>query len=405
MTLNQIVAMRIEPRERLLRLFEDRIYNESFKDLSGWDRAAIGVPFPEVSLRFSPDDLRRYFFDRELPNECLEHVKGKIAHLASLRERTPVGPDNILLTPGATAALAVILHLLRDCAVEVVLTDPPFYFSIQKLCAALGMDFIVVNRSVEELDEHSLIFDLIARHRHQRKAIILAHPRYVVSRNYPSPIISEIRRVLNSDDFLIIDQSVDMEFCNHDNFMDLNSMSIKIRTLGKTLGLNGSRLAVIVADKHLIVQLNRHAGILYGSLDVAMLKLGAIIAQDPKLFEDHLSAIRKLVEETALESRLILGNSIFEVVRPENGFLGYILVDTSKIGRFALYHALLSQNVHAMFSAHVGLRQLYHREMIRINYLLNVREGLMVLRRFGERYELNSPSHWLRMERSYRSTL
>jgi histidinol-phosphate/aromatic aminotransferase/cobyric acid decarboxylase-like protein len=374
--------LQIEPRERLLRLFEGRIYTGAFKDLSGWDRPALERTLPEFSLSFSAEELTRYVFDRELPNDCLEDVKRRVANLVSLREGATVPPENLLLAPGATAALAVVLHFLRADEIGVVITDPPFYFSIKKLCDALGIKFISPYKTLNNLDDHDELFQLVERYRHKRKAVILTHPRYVVSRNYPVHFLSHVRSLLDPDDVLVIDQSVDMEFCNRANYFSLDA--IKIRTVGKALGFNGSRLAAIVASSGIIARLNKLAGTIYGSLDVAMLKLGALVAGVPKSFENHLNAARRLVEESVLETRLILGDSIFEVVTPENGFLGYIVVDTSKVGRVELYQALLRESVNAMFSAHLGLGQLGHKEMIRVNYLLDVRDSLMVLKRFAD---------------------
>lgn len=369
----------VEPRERLLRLFEDRIYNDNFKDLSGWDRPAEGIPCSSIRLKLEPKELRRYIFDRELTNELLSYAKDKIAAWLSLRESMPVHPGSILLTPGATAALAVILHTLRVLDVKVVITDPPFYFSVKKLCDALGLTFISIARSLDSLDGHDCIFEMLTRHRQVRKALILTHPRYVLSRNYPGAVLVEARRHLNSDDILIIDQSVDMEFCNQDNYIDFASNFIKIRTIGKALSLNGSRLAVVEANMDLLPDLNRQASILYGSLDAAMLKLGAMLVETPASFETRLRAVSDLVAQAFLETRMILGGSHFEAVRPENGFLGYLTVDTSKVGRFALYQALLRENVHSIFSAHLGLHQSYNREMIRVNYLLDIKPALRVL--------------------------
>lgn len=377
--------MRIEPREQLFRLFEDRVYNSSFKDLSGWDRSIDVNLFPEISINLSSADLRRYIFECELPNESFEEVKRSIAALISARDRITVQPNNLLLTPGATAALAVILHFMRSIDIEVVLTDPPFYFSVQKLCQALGISFEVARRSVEDLDHHDCIFDLIKSHKGRRKAIILTHPRYVISRNYPAEVLSTIRGMLDSGDFLIIDQSVDMEFCNTDSLMHIYPSCIKIRTIGKSLGLNGSRLATLIADEDLVPRLNKQASILYGSLDAAMVSLGALISRSPQEYARHLAAVRKLVDISFIEARTIISDSKFELVKPENGFLGYILVDTSKIGRFTLYNELLRQSVHAMFSAHMGLKPIYQREMIRVNYLLDLRAGLSVLRKIAER--------------------
>lgn len=372
-------------RELLFNLFERRVYGESFKDLSGWDRLAIAQFGTGLRVELSESDLRRYFFDRELSNEPLENIKDEVVNLLSMRDRTLIDPDNLLLTPGATSALSVILHFFRANGVEVVLTDPPFYFSIEKLCLNLGIRFHAVPRTAEELGDDDRIVTLVNKYRGARKAVILTQPRYVISRNYPSEIFTAIQNSLARDDFLVLDQSVDMEFQNKDNFMSLESSFIKVRTIGKALGLNGSRLATITAAENVIVKLNRHAGVLYGSLDVAMLKLGSLIAQCPASFESYLHAMRCLVEERVLEARSILSNPMFELVSPKNGFLGYALIDTSSIGRFSLYQSLLRENVHAMFSEHIGLRRSYRQELIRINYLLDNREALQVLQSLGSK--------------------
>lgn len=379
--LEQSDRLLLERRERLLNLFEKRIYTDSFKDLSGWDKAAVGLPTPEVQINLSPDELHRYVFDRELPHQSLEQAKRDVAHLTSIRDRAHVRPENILLTPGATAALAVVLHFLRAYGIDLILTDPPFYFSIKKLSGSLGMDFVAADRSLDNIDDPGCILRLIKQHRGRRKAVILSHPQYVVSRNYPISILHEVRRSLGSNDLLVLDQSTDMEFCNQDNILDLDSQFIKVRTLGKALSLNGSRLAVLVANNTLTSRLNRYASILYGSLDVAMVRLGSVIAQDPVAFERHLEAVRRLVKDAFLEARLLLGDDAkLELAYPENGFLGYIAVDTTRIGRFMLYQSLLRHSVLAMFSAHVGLRQLYTKELVRVNYLLDIRGGLLAMR-------------------------
>jgi aspartate/methionine/tyrosine aminotransferase len=373
--------MRLEARERLLHLFEERIYTSSLKDLSGWDRAALGVHFPDVHLSFSGDDLRRYIFDRELPNNCLEIAKQKVANLMSLRELAHLEPCNILLTPGATAAISVIAHYLKSCGVRVLITDPPFYFSVKKLCDALGIQFFSAAKSIEEIDDYRPLFRLLERFRNEKKALILTNPKYVISCNYPEQVLAEVAGFLSHDDHVIIDKSVDMEFSRPEESFRDDVRLIKIRTIGKSISINGSRLATIIAGPEVIARLNRHASILYGSLDIAMLKLGSLLADNPDSFKHHLLAIKSLVEENVLEARLLLGGTPFEVAQPENGFLSYVNIDTSKFGRFVLYQSLLRESVHAMFSAHIGLRQLYSREIVRVNYLLDIRAGLMALGR------------------------
>lgn len=373
--------------DRLLDLFENRIYTSSFKHLSGWDEAASKAPTPEICLHFSATELRRYMFDSELPHESLGDAKSKTARLASLREVRSVEPDNILLTPGATAALSVVLHFLRASRVEVVVTDPPFYFSIKKLSAALGLDFVATAKSLDDLDDFNQLLTILKKHRGRRRAVIMANPRYVVSRNWPKSVLATISQMLRADEFLVLDQSVDMEFDGCETGLAEHSLAttIKIRTLGKALSLNGSRLALIIGDASLIAELNKHAGILYGSLDVAMVKLGAVIAEHPERFKVELATLRGLVNEAFLVARALLEGSPFQLVKPENGFLSYIIVDTTLVGRFALYQALLRENVHAIFGAHFGLRQLYHRELIRVNYLLDIRSSLLTLRDIGDR--------------------
>lgn len=367
----------LAPRERLFRLFEDTVHGPALKQFSGWDCPLVGNTFGDIDVHLTSEDLLRYAFDHEIPHVAIESAKESVAQHISTRENTQVSPDDLLLVPGATAALSIAAHLVKKLGHSVLITDPPFYFSTNKICDIIGLPFLAVPRSVEDLNDFDALISTIERCK-QKKAVLLTQPRYVVSRSYPPEVLLAIRQRLSREDLLILDQSADIEL--QGDLLDTNDPRIiRIKTLGKILSINGARLAVIVARSNLLMECHRIAGALFGSLDVAMLRLGVQLIKNQEMFNYQRGAVRRLVEESFLRTRTSLAGAQTSVPKPENGFLSYILVHFPRGGRYLFYQTLLRGRVHAMFGVHLGLKQSYTVDLIRVNYLLNLEPALRII--------------------------
>jgi aspartate/methionine/tyrosine aminotransferase len=365
-------------RERLLRVFENRIYDGNFTELSGWDHPVVPLHCTEQRIVIPEEFLARYVYDREQKHTALVDSKITIRKHLSEREGTSVDDSSFICVPGSTAALTLAIHLVKRKGVETVISDVPYYFSTERVSSAVGLKFMPVRRSAETLRDPQILFDAVRRPSTQKRAIVVTQPRYVLSEDYTADFLHELLSLLGPNDFLILDQATDMIYQNG-NTLPADGRVLKIRSLGKALSANGARLAVILGDRKLIPELNATAGFLFGSLDIAMLLLGTALVQNSDTFRRQLAAVLQHAQNCAFTAQAQVERDGLKLIPPANGFLGHIRIDLAKIPRFSLYQHLLRHDVNALFSEQFGMLRPERYEMLRVNFLLDTRRAMDIL--------------------------
>jgi len=366
--------------ERLFRIFEDRVYGDDFCPLSGWDEIKAPIEFPSFRVDVGPDDLSRYFYDFELENRTFDRAKELVSELLSAREGRTLNTSEVLLAPGTTAAAAAAVIYAYRSGIRCMIADPPVYFSYLRLAELLGMKLVLVPRTIADCDDPKPLSSTLRRLRHEPKLLILTDPRYVLSSPLSLEMLSHASRELSDFDTVIFDRAVDLSETPPHQFDSIATV-VTLRSIGKSVTANASRLSAIIAAPKTIRGINRVAGWLYGSLDAAMISLGVQVMLHNS-FNESLKAVQSEVISQWRIAIALLTSSRATVPRPVNGYLGHAILDLTGIGRYQLFQHLLRNNVHAMFGIHVGFQPIENRELVRINYLVDFREALRRLNQF-----------------------
>lgn len=160
--------------------------------------------------------------------------------------------DDILMTNGAFAGLAVVLHTLVNPGEEVIFISPPWFFYESSIIAAGGKAVRVkVKPDNFDLDIEAIRSAITPRTR----AIIVNSPHNPTGKIYPPETLVELARVLEEASaangqpiYLISDEAYSrIIFDNREYYSPLAyyANSLLVYTYGKTLLTPGERLGYI----------------------------------------------------------------------------------------------------------------------------------------------------------------
>ncbi len=374
--------------QTLRRIFDDRLYENSgpieFLELSGWDHPRLAGSTMSFEVSFTDLELSRYVLDYEQPNIEFETIKKNIAtHLSLLELGTEINHRQIQLTYGGTGALSLLLHWVKSKGIEMVVADPPFYFSLKHLTKYLNLDLIAAERNILGLHDPKPLLRVLQEHKAIRKAVYIAHPRYVVGGAYSKGEIAEILACLRSDDLLIVDNSINLMIEQDSLSLGDHSTVAVVKTIGKSISMYGCRLAAIVTSEAVRAELNTISEWLFGGYDVGMLRVAHQLTVNHYRFKERVLATRQLVDESYRNVLSKLAAEVVALPKPNSTYLGYALVDTDSIGRYRLYQFFLRNRINAMFSEQIGLARIAGLDLIRINYLLDIDKAVGLLSDFA----------------------
>lgn len=361
-------------QEELFRLFERKIYaSGNVKPLSGWDFSIYPGSARNISITLTPNDLSRYNYEAELPNAAIEEGLERAGRILECDYGATLKRADIVMAPSMTSAIAVVLHWLRFRGVLSIIADPPYYFSYLNVAERLGLPFILARRTAEvKLESRPLLAAVTAARR--PAAVILCDPRYVLGSNYSRDELEEILRQLATNDVLIIDHAMDLTRASITNINGLCRV-VRLFGFGKTVAMNGARMAAIVAPG-IAAELRTIAGAIFGSHDIAALKLFSSLLADSEYLAEQRRGVATLVYDNYKRYSSAYKHDRMRFVAPKNGILGYIHLELAVPGRYVFYKRLMNRSVHAMFGQHFGLDSNGVSDLLRINYLLDCRSAL-----------------------------
>lgn len=181
--------------------------------------------------------------------------------------------DNLLLCPGSTSGLALIMLFLKQVELEFMFFITPLYFSVIRLCKFLSIPHQLIATEFEGryTPSKQLLSKMKACKR--KKALFLTHPKYCTGINIiESEFISYID-TLNNGDFLILDETLDLDIpCKVDrflqNYIDPSIQIIRLKSFFKPIQLNAYRLSYIIHPTNLMKPFESCVDVLYGGLDL-----------------------------------------------------------------------------------------------------------------------------------------
>ena len=289
--------------------------------VQGQSELAINPKLAEAADRLISSS-RNHYSPAEGVGELREAVAQKIARFNNIEIDPTATPLQLLITPGATAALIVIAHThLRDSS---ALVFEPYYPYHRRILDELGGHSNVLPLHGENLDLD--VDELRARCREWKdrrefplRAIIACSPANPTGKVFTRTELEAIAAVCQEFDLLCIADEVYEHYVvgerTHISMATLDGMwdrTITVNSFSKSWNISGWRLGYVYGDPKLIAPMNNSNNIFYVCSPTPLqLALAEVLMSDPNYYaalRDKFMAKR----QTAVEALTETGFTIYD---------------------------------------------------------------------------------------------
>ena len=304
--------------------------------VQGQSELAINPKLAEAADRLISSS-RNHYSPAEGVGELREAVAQKIARFNNIEIDPTATPLQLLITPGATAALIVIAHThLRDSS---ALVFEPYYPYHRRILDELGGHSNVLPLHGENLDLD--VDELRARCREWKdrrefplRAIIACSPANPTGKVFTRTELEAIAAVCQEFDLLCIADEVYEHYVvgerTHISMATLDGMrdrTITVNSFSKSWNISGWRLGYVYGDPKLIAPMNNSNNIFYVCSPTPLqLALAEVLMSDPNYYSalrDKFMAKRQTAVDALTEAgfRIYDSSSAFYVwARIPEGF-------------------------------------------------------------------------------------
>ena len=301
---------------------------------------------------------------------CTYFAKNKIA----------VDPQDIIVTSGASEAVAFTFNCIADVGDEIIIPEP-FYANYSGFAAASNINVIPVISLFEDQFCLPPIESIEAKITSRTKAILICNPSNPTGYLYSKEEIEKLGDLaIKHNIFLIIDE-VYREFIHDDETehysvlesRKLANHAIMIDSVSKRYSLCGARVGCLVS---------KNKGLIANALKFAHLRLSpatyALLASEAAINSDssYLLAVKK--EYTARKKTLISSLEKIDGVRvsnPKGAFycIVELPVDDAELFSKWMLTDFTDNNETVMFAPAAGFYSSpgYGKKQIRIGFVLN----------------------------------
>ena len=301
---------------------------------------------------------------------CTYFAKNKIA----------VDPQDIIVTSGASEAVAFTFNCIADVGDEIIIPEP-FYANYSGFAAASNINVIPVISLFEDQFCLPPIESIEAKITSRTKAILICNPSNPTGYLYSKEEIEKLGDLaIKHNIFLIIDE-VYREFIHDDETehysvlesRKLANHAIMIDSVSKRYSLCGARVGYLVSkNKALIANALKFAHLRLSPATYALLASEAAINSD----SSYLLAVKK--EYTARKKTLISSLEKIDGVRvsnPKGAFycIVELPVDDAELFSKWMLTDFTDNNETVMFAPAAGFYSSpgYGKKQIRIGFVLN----------------------------------
>jgi len=304
--------------------------------VQGQSELAINPKLAEAADRLISSS-RNHYSPAEGVGELREAVAQKIARFNNIEIDPTATPLQLLITPGATAALIAIAHThLKDSS---ALVFEPYYPYHRRILDELGGHSNVLPLHGENLDLD--VDELRARCREWKdrrefplRAIIACSPANPTGKVFTRTELEAIAAVCQEFDLLCIADEVYEHYVvgerTHISMATLDGMwdrTITVNSFSKSWNISGWRLGYVYGDPKLIAPMNNSNNIFYVCSPTPLqLALAEVLMSDPNYYaalRDKFMAKRQTAVEALTETgfRIYDSSSAFYVwARIPEGF-------------------------------------------------------------------------------------
>ena len=289
--------------------------------VQGQSELAINPRLAEAADRLISSG-RNHYSPAEGVGELREAVAKKIARFNNIEVDPKAIPLQLLITPGATAALIAIAHThLKDSS---ALVFEPYYPYHRRILDELGGHSNVLPLHGENLELD--VDELRARCREWKdrqqfplRAIIACSPANPTGKVFTRAELEAIAAVCQELDLLCIADEVYEHYVvgerTHISMATLDGMSdrtITVNSFSKSWNISGWRLGYVYGDPKLIAPMNNSNNVFYVCSPTPLqLALAEVLMSDP----DYYAALRDKFtakRQTAVEALTEAGFTIYD---------------------------------------------------------------------------------------------
>ena len=186
------------------------------------------------------------------PGNGFPYLLEAISKFEAERHGLHYGPDEILVTVGATEALSATFNTLLNPGDEVIIPTPAFglYESITRLCRGVPV-FLPTEDNGFQIDPAALAAALTPR----TKAIILTSPNNPTGCMYSKETLDAIHAVLKDRPVFVICDDVYRTLTYVDGYhsfaeyQDMRDRIVVVQSFSKPYAMTGWRVGYLLADK------------------------------------------------------------------------------------------------------------------------------------------------------------
>lgn len=289
--------------------------------VQGQSELAINPKLAEAANRLISSS-RNHYSPAEGVGELREAVAQKIARFNNIEIDPKATPLQLLITPGATAALIAVAHThLKDAS---ALVFEPYYPYHRRILDELGGHSNVLPLHGENLDLD--VDELRARCREWKdrrefplRAIIACSPANPTGKVFTRAELEAIAAVCQEFDLLCIADEVYEHYVvgerTHISMATLDGMwdrTITVNSFSKSWNISGWRLGYVYGDQKLIAPMNNSNNVFYVCSPTPLqLALAEVLMSDPNYYaalRDKFMAKR----QTAVEALTEAGFKIYD---------------------------------------------------------------------------------------------
>jgi len=289
--------------------------------VQGQSELAINPKLAEAANRLISSS-RNHYSPAEGVGELRDAVAQKIARFNNIQVDPKATPLQLLITPGATAALIAIAHThLKDSS---ALVFEPYYPYHRRILDELGGHSSVLPLHGESLELD--VDELRARCREWKdrqqfplRAIIACSPANPTGKVFTRAELEAIAAVCQEFDLLCIADEVYEHYVvgdrTHISMATLDGMwdrTITVNSFSKSWNISGWRLGYVYGDPKLIAPMNNSNNVFYVCSPTPLqLALAEVLMSDPHYYatlRDKFTAKR----QTAIDALTAAGFTIYD---------------------------------------------------------------------------------------------
>lgn len=339
--------------------------------------------------------------DIEAPATALEIVKnntlnllpygsseGSLSYRSSLCEyyqghAIDLVPEEIIITTGASEALAFALNCICDAGEEIIIPEP-FYANYNGFAAAASVNVIPVLSKFEDNFCLPALTEIEEKVTPNTKAILICNPSNPTGYLYTEEEITALGEIAKKHDIYLIVDEVYREFLHEENahhFSVLNipgleEHAIMIDSVSKRYSMCGARVGAIVSkNKALLATALKFAHLRLSPATYALMASEAALKADPSYLKN---AAREYTHRKNVLMEALQKIEGVEVSNPTGAFYCIVQLPVADAEDFSkwLLTDFSDQNETVMFAPAAGFYSSpgFGKNEIRIGFVLNAQK-------------------------------